>query len=243
MGLTQKSQCPECAKLGRDRHKDNLVTYEEDGHKYCFSCGYHVPGTKSGYVRKEREENKLAKHYDWVQELPEPNNQWLWKYGLSATERALFKYSPSLDRHIYPVYNDDNEVSFFEARSVREDATPKSLIFGEKILHIRQSFDPRLSLESAKELTVVEDIVSAIKVARHIPTLPLFGSSLNKDHILHLLPKVNRLNLWLDYDKYTKVMEYARLAKMLGINNVRIINTKKDPKEYNDSEIENKLNL
>jgi len=38
-----KTQCPECAQIGNDNHKDNLVNYE-DGSAYCFACGYHEKG-------------------------------------------------------------------------------------------------------------------------------------------------------------------------------------------------------
>ena len=39
--VAKKSQCPQCAKHGNDRSKNNLITYE-DGSCYCFACGYVV---------------------------------------------------------------------------------------------------------------------------------------------------------------------------------------------------------
>ncbi len=37
------TQCPECAKNGKDKSQDNLVLYDNGG-KNCFSCGYNVRG-------------------------------------------------------------------------------------------------------------------------------------------------------------------------------------------------------
>ena len=34
-----KDQCPRCALNGNDNSRDNLVVYD-DGHGYCFACGY-----------------------------------------------------------------------------------------------------------------------------------------------------------------------------------------------------------
>lgn len=37
--LIERRRCPECAKAGKDNHEDNLGVYD-DGHQYCFACGY-----------------------------------------------------------------------------------------------------------------------------------------------------------------------------------------------------------
>jgi twinkle protein len=36
---THHEPCPQCRGQGRDRKGDNLAVYD-DGHKYCFACGY-----------------------------------------------------------------------------------------------------------------------------------------------------------------------------------------------------------
>lgn len=38
--VVDRTQCPSCAKHGRDSSCDNLCVYE-DGGKHCFACGYH----------------------------------------------------------------------------------------------------------------------------------------------------------------------------------------------------------
>ena len=39
----EKSQCPECAKKGRDNSQDNLHNYGEGLGSHCFSCGHTRP--------------------------------------------------------------------------------------------------------------------------------------------------------------------------------------------------------
>ena len=38
--LVKKEQCPNCAKLGKDKSKDNLAVYS-DGQTHCYACGEH----------------------------------------------------------------------------------------------------------------------------------------------------------------------------------------------------------
>ena len=38
--VTSRGRCPSCASKGHDRSGDNLANYD-DGHSYCFSCGYY----------------------------------------------------------------------------------------------------------------------------------------------------------------------------------------------------------
>ena len=38
--VTSRGRCPSCATKGHDRAGDNLANYD-DGHSYCFSCGYY----------------------------------------------------------------------------------------------------------------------------------------------------------------------------------------------------------
>ena len=39
--VTSRGRCPSCATKGHDRAGDNLANYD-DGHSYCFSCGYYI---------------------------------------------------------------------------------------------------------------------------------------------------------------------------------------------------------
>jgi KaiC/GvpD/RAD55 family RecA-like ATPase len=38
-----KTQCPRCARNGKDRSKNNLHVYGEDAGAHCFACGFTIP--------------------------------------------------------------------------------------------------------------------------------------------------------------------------------------------------------
>ena len=58
---THHEPCPQCRGQGRDRKGDNLAVYD-DGHKYCFSCGYWE-GTNM--EKKEPIEQGFKEDDDW----------------------------------------------------------------------------------------------------------------------------------------------------------------------------------
>lgn len=49
--VIDRDRCPSCAKNGADTSGDNLAIYD-DGHSYCFSCGYYDRGNKSMIVNE-----------------------------------------------------------------------------------------------------------------------------------------------------------------------------------------------
>lgn len=51
----QKYQCPECAKVGKDRSHNNLHYYGREGGGFCFSCKFTIPSEEyvSGKITKE----------------------------------------------------------------------------------------------------------------------------------------------------------------------------------------------
>lgn len=53
--VVEREQCPKCADNGRDNSEDNLACYD-DGHKYCFACGYYEKGSNN-YMTQVKEEN------------------------------------------------------------------------------------------------------------------------------------------------------------------------------------------
>lgn len=52
----EKSQCPECARNGKDTSHDNLHNYGEGLGAHCFSCGFTIPSDEY-----KREVNKNLK--------------------------------------------------------------------------------------------------------------------------------------------------------------------------------------
>jgi len=160
-----------------------------------------------------------------------PNYLWLaTKYGLTDDEiDENFFYAPLSDRHVY-CHKDSEGDEFFEARSVSSRAVPKSQQYGNKPTVFMGKY------EEQKTLVIVEDIISAIKVGRQYGAMPLFGAFLSARQMAEIgRLKLDRVIVWLDCDKYTLGMKYA---KDLGILVPSVaIQTYEDPKFFNDEVI------
>lgn len=59
-----KTQCPRCAKNGRDRNRNNLHVYGEDKGAHCFACAFTIPSLahmeENGWVDDEDEEEVVT---------------------------------------------------------------------------------------------------------------------------------------------------------------------------------------
>lgn len=225
MTFLKNIECPRCRKHGRDRSGDNLATYS-DGGFYCWSCGY----SKKGMSTRPQEalEKPLEAFSRWRQGLPAKHIENLVARGFKPSEWKDFLYDYSWDRRIYPVYS-GKELVFYEARSL--DQQPKAIQKGQKPLHV---------LGSGKRLVMVEDVLSAIKVARFERALPLWGSSLIKDWIPYLIGQKCPIIVWLDADKLKTAYNIANTLSLVGIE-TSVIHTDKDPKDLTDAEIMEKL--
>jgi hypothetical protein len=159
------------------------------------------------------------------------NWEWLKSYGLSDDEIDLhFFYSPEQQRHVF--WNLDLDgTEFFEARTASTNRIPKSLQHGQKPFVVLGNHEDHQDV-----VVVVEDIISAIKVSRHYLTIPLFGSHLSPAD----MAKIGKLGvrgcvIWLDADKYTVGMHYAK--QLSAILPTTALQTKEDPKCLHDTDI------
>jgi hypothetical protein len=83
---------------------------------------------------------------------------------------------------------------------------------------------------------LVEDPVSAIKVARACRVMPLFGSYMSQKRLIRLRYFTKKIIIWLDQDKYKDAMKMAKQAELVGIE-AHVLYTEKDPKEHADVDI------
>lgn len=230
--------CPKCGS------KDNLARYD-DGGAWCFGCHHREPPTH--YVStpppEYSEKPKITPPPDLGTEpLPNVNREWLLQYIKDKEIDDYFMYSPSRRRH-YFCHSSDGDV-YFEGRSVTigndgefSSESPKTISYGTK---------PKLLLgkwAQTNKLVLVEDIVSAIKVARHAGAMPLFGSHLSAEWMIWItkIPQIHEVILWLDCDKYAQSMKLAH--KMAKLRLTRVISTDLDPKQVPDEEIRELLEV
>lgn len=232
------TQCPECAKLGKDRGHNNLANYS-DGSSYCFSCSYFITGTHAFFSKEKpskTESISIVLPRDSTTELPDVAYEFLKKYNITVTDiqNNSILWSPLCERIFFPILDSDNSLLAYQGRYLGTDTKkPKWYSQGDlkNICHI-------LGNRKAPTLIVTEDIISAIKVSHDtkVKTMPLFGSHISIAKLLQIKPLCDILVVWLDKDKEKESIKFVNIANKIGLKALSII-TEKDPKEYTDEEI------
>jgi len=236
--LVSKEQCPRCAEQGKDNHQDNLGVYS-DGHIYCFSCGYYRAGTlRLEYMTKKEKVKQKETIYlpsDITTTIPYKAKEWLFQYELNELDikRNVLQWSPSFERLIFPIFV-EGELIAYQGRYIKTE--PNSLErnkwFSKGDIH---DIIYPINVNS-RSAVLVEDIVSAIKVGHITGAIPLFGSNLNITMMHRLKYLVDKLVIWLDPDKRTESIKFARALHTLGVD-CQVVLSEKDPKEHTYEEI------
>lgn len=235
--VVSKSRCPKCAERGADTRADNLSLYS-DGHKYCFGCGFYERGDINisfiPQIKSEKPQNYFYLPEDSSPDLPYSVTEWLYKTCHFTMEDIInnkILWSNKMLWLIFPIEVAGSMIGF-QARNFNKDKPykwytrfPKQdnfIILGKKIID---------------KLVFVEDIISAIRVARIGATVPLFGSTM-PDNVFIKTRRLgfNQVVIWLDEDKYPESIRYSERARELGLKS-RIIHTTLDPKNHTATEI------
>jgi hypothetical protein len=245
--------CPRCGS------RDNRAVYD-DGGSFCFGCHAVFRTTDSKYIHANENHSQLKEEYvslqpDLCYDFPGHVVSWLSRYGISVEEAIKhgWKYSPYWDQLVFIFNDEEGNPACVQARNFRKGAKTKYYNQGSpgQILPIfdssRNDVDraeevPLLDREASRGIVVVEDAVSAARVASCSPSMPCLGSYLPSHKLMALKRlKFTRLITWLDSDKLKESREIAQRAKWLGFD-TKVVYTELDPKEYSDSEIKEYLN-
>jgi len=137
------------------------------------------------------------------------------------------QYAPLL---VMPIFDTYQNLLMWQARYFgSERRCPKYWTKGNRgCFHILGNESPTI--------TLVEDLVSAVKVSRHGTCMPIFGSEISNEVATVLSSRFLNLNIWLDKDKLDYANGRCRSLQLL-FDRVRVINTEVDPKETSDSDI------
>lgn len=227
--LLFKTRCPACAEQGKDRSGDNLGVYD-DGHSYCFSCGYSTGGTLEGRLNKKEKEIKDIPTLpeDIGTHLSPEAMDWLHLYYPDVRDFPICYWSEQERKLIFPII--DKELGYLQAWQYRyfgdNPKHPKWVGYGinDSLIHIVGM--------GSNSLVLVEDLISADKVGHITPTLCLFGSNISLKRLATLKTLgYTEIVIWLDWDKKEYAIKAAQLAQSIGLQ-ARVIHTKLDPKEY-----------
>ena len=240
--------CPKCGPV-QDGSGDNLGVYD-DGHKWCFACGYFVPASRIISIQdvRLRLSQRADKNFaappvlpgDHTYIIPIHAYKWLKQYDLTDEEinKHRIGWSAQYERIIFPVYDDAGNLLMWQGRYCPFPDSPKEKrskyvmpVRNEKVLTL-------LGAPPTKDgmVCVVEDFLSAIKVARICSSCCLWGSEVSLTRLKRLSLLFPHIILWLDNDKAAHSIKCVTKARPY-FEKVSGIYTEKDPKTYSTEEL------
>ena len=167
---------------------------------------------------------------DLTTDIPMKAKQWLLKYGITNQEIEQNNIAYNAKSDVLVLLHTQN---YWQGRCFG-DQNQKYLSKGSKPLTIYGNGDT---------IVCVEDVLSAIKIARLSPdycATPLLGSSMSLETTQSLSERFKKILIWLDRDKAKEAIRISRNLKQRGIT-TRVVISPKDPKEYTKGEIINWL--
>lgn len=224
--VVEQTNCPKCPS-------SDAYTIYEDGHCKCYSCGYFLSGSRVIKQNIIKEKNDVCLPLDCNTDLPASTLLWLNKFNITLKEARdnKFKWSPSKELLIFPVYGHDSTLLFWQGRYFGKDKKSKYISRGKSqdLLHI---INPSIS----EEIILVEDLLSAIKIGRQNAAIPIWGSHISINTFKRLFLQFKSVGVWLDSDKMKEAVKYASIGSQLG--STRVLYTQLDPKCYSDEQIQ-----
>lgn len=251
------SQCPECATVGRDRHRDNFVTYP-DGGGHCFSCGYHEHPKESVTTMSERVLGNMKGHThnlqagqvllpaDVCKTYPTEAVSMLIDCGLAPEDMLtpFIYYSPHWRRIIFPIFDTMDKCRGWMGRAIENNQYPKWYTMRSfnthEYMHIVGT-DAGEVVDQAIPVVIVEDMISQLRVSKHFPCLCLFGIAMSDTMASKLAQQFPNVVIWLDDGATSHALAHAEKIHSYGASTY-IIWTAGDPKYHTGPEIVQKVN-
>jgi hypothetical protein len=214
----------------------------KDGSSFCFSCRKSWRGNWNPYAYTEEvvKPTGLALPDDTSHDFPPHVVAWVARYGITIEELIEHDcyYSASWDQLIYTWKDGEGRVVLWQGRNFRSTAKAKCFTQGTP--------DDVLPLygEATATLTIVEDPVSAMKIARYTTALPVLGSDLSHNKLARIarLPGLSNVVVWLDGNMYPKAQRMAQRFQMLGLTACAVY-TEEDPKACTDEVMQEMIGL
>ena len=246
-----------CDKCGSS---DAKAIYD-DGSTFCFSCRKPTSSKVSGYVASSLrpdavDEKKVALPSDITQNYPEHAVAWCNKYEISVEQMLQnnMVYSPYRDQLIFTFYDDTKNLLAYQARNLNAVSKAKRYYTCGDVNSLLPIYpcrsgsinEPQASSINNRRLVLVEDCLSAIKVASvgcqantealGCDAMPLLGSGINLRKLTQLRPFYDVLDVFLDPDMWHKSLNIVKQAQMLGFQ-ARAVQSDRDPKEHSTDEL------
>ncbi len=254
-GRTERIRC-----CKNDRSQ--VISHSDKGYStYCFRCGEdsrefrpHGERSLAELVQHRRELDayttnsynngiELPTDFELLQNsTPREARVWLLKSGVSIefARSYGFGYSESLARLVMPVRDTAGRLTAVQSRAIYPNQTPKywNTVGGDRN-PIFMSDDAKMLDNPLAGRVITEDILSTMRVGRLIKSLSTLGTSLSdKGAVRASMGKGEHIYIWYDGDEagVRGAHKVNKTLKLMGLNPI-VIETDKDPKEYNNGEI------
>lgn len=244
-GVPQRFRHPGCTPLYKDAGL--VVTRYEDGWVwFCHRCRQGgrkrlnslAPSRLLSFLQSTNLISKgpadVCLPKDYTVDIPPAGLAWLYQYEINDAEilRYDIGYSPASHRVIFPVYQ-DGKLVFWIGRLVGQKPTAENPKYFSPV----PKKDIYFTIDrDGPVVAIVEDIISAIKVARVCAVVAVIAAYVPDQLVFSLLKNYQTVALWLDYDKTQKMFKVVMRQQMLG-HDIFMVPTFKDPKCFPDNEI------
>jgi hypothetical protein len=219
-----------CENCGANR---GLAKYKTG--EWCFSCNKFLPiknlELNTSNLLEELKYNPTDLN---LIELPLKAFLWLQKYYISNCKLEDIKWSNSYNRICFSF---GNNLTSHYLRSIIETDRNKWLLLEKEEKNIFN-----IQKHGFNELVIVEDPISAIRVSDFVDVVALGGTNFNSPLLVTLFLNYKKLTIWLDGDRagQTASDKFRKHFKLL--KPIKLIKTKKDPKNHTPTEMEEILN-
>ncbi len=166
---------------------------------------------------------------------------WLYKHYLTNQDihEANICYSPSWGRVILPYYGGGIiHPLFWQGRAVLPGQSPKYITSGNTKDYFYLTHCTR---NSTSAVTIVEDILSAIRVGKHTDCIALLGTNMSDRVLDHILRRYSKVFVYMDPDgpgQQAANSIFQRLCLHFNRSEVGIVSADKQPKEQSNVELE-----
>lgn len=183
---------------------------------------------------------KIELPIDFTSEIPLLGRLWLYNAGLTPSDWKQYNigYSPKMERVVLPVYA-YRELVWCQYRAIHKGQKPKYLqpSTGKESIVFRGGDQQ----DKQERVVVVEDILSAMKVGKIIPTRSLLGTKITTQQAV-ILSDAARVTVWLDPDKAGRDGSRTIKKTLCLLTEVDSVVTDTDPKDLSLTEIKKVLN-
>jgi hypothetical protein len=246
-GQKARADCPECGE-GTNTNAA-IVNHSIKGYSlYCNACGYNPFEGKGklslaelAHIQKLNDEalkpiTKLELPDDYSTDIPLQGRLWLYKAGINPVQWREHKigYSEKLGRVVLPVFDDKDNLIWFQCRAIHKGQKPKYIQPSRDKDGIL--FHVKTSGTISSTVVIAEDILSAIRLSEYTNTASILGTKLNAGQA-QVLSTYSKCITWLDSDKAGR--KGARdIRRTMGlVCEVGNIVTREDPKCLSRKEI------